>query len=229
MTQAPYGFRIVGATSGRRRLVNAGAALLGYASCDPRAEIDREAYLSAFTFGEAFRAHLEDTGSTAGYGGPCCADYIWLDIDRPEAPERALRDARALAGAILERYRTLDDDGLLLFFSGSKGYHVGLPTALWGPGPSPDFNAVARRFAESLAGAAGATVDASVYDKVRAFRAPNSRHPRTGLHKRRLSLKELMHLPADHIRQLAADPEPFALPEPPAASEEAARDWAGAE
>ena len=34
-------------------------------------------------------------------------------------PQRALSEARRLAGAILERYRSLDDDALLLLFSGA--------------------------------------------------------------------------------------------------------------
>ena len=29
---------------------------------------------------------------------------------------------------------------------------------------------------------AAVTIDAGIYDRVRAFRAPNSRHPKTGLH-----------------------------------------------
>jgi hypothetical protein len=227
MTTCPYAFRIVGATDRGRDWVHAGPAFLAYASCDPKAEVGKEAYLSAFCFGAEFRAHLESTGSTRDYTGPCWAPWLWFDIDR-EDPVKALTDARRLAGVLLGRYETLDEDGLLLFFSGSKGYHVGLPTSLWSPGPSPDFNRVARRFAEGVAGIAGTTVDGGVYDKVRAFRAPNSRHPKTGLHKRRLTYDELLHLPAERIRELAARPEPFEVPAVTATSEVAAKDWADA-
>jgi hypothetical protein len=69
MMTVPYGFRIVGATSQRRRLVNAAAALEGYATCDPRAEVESEAYLSAFTYGDDFRQLLETTDSTKGFRG----------------------------------------------------------------------------------------------------------------------------------------------------------------
>jgi hypothetical protein len=68
-----------------------------------------------------------------------------------------------------------------------------------------------------------------VYDKVRLFRAPNSRHPKTGLHKRRLTLDELLHLGAARVRQLAAAPEPFTLPVVAAADPQAAADWQAAE
>src|SRR5262249_14189482 len=77
----PFGFRIVGELTGRRRLVNAADALAGYAACDPRAEVEREAYLSMYYFGDAFHEHLQSTGSPRGYAGECCAWWLWLDLD----------------------------------------------------------------------------------------------------------------------------------------------------
>jgi hypothetical protein len=228
MITLPYGFRIVGATDKGRDWVKARPAFLAYASCDPRAQTDREAFLSAFCYGADFLDYLEETGSTKGYNGPCWAPFLWWDIDNEDDPARALADARKLVGTILDRYRALNDDDLLLFFSGSKGYHIGLPTSLWAPEPSTEFNAIARRFAEGFAGIVGATIDTGVYSKVQAFRAPNSWHPKTGLHKRRLSHDELLHLTDDRIRQLAEKPEPFEVPTPTATSEVAARDWADA-
>ncbi len=227
-TQTPrLGFRVLGSKTARRRLVDAAAAFAAYCECDPRAEVEREAYLSAFTYGADFRRHLEQTGSTRDYPGPCWAPFIWWDIDRPEDLGRALSAARRLAMGILSRYPGLDDEDLLLFYSGAKGAHVGLPVT-WGPEPSGIFNAVVRRFAESLAAAAGVEIDAGVYDKVRLFRAPNSRHPRTGLYKRRLALDELLHLDADRIRELAGRPEPFGLPARPGSADRAAADWQAA-
>jgi hypothetical protein len=226
-TRSPsLGFRVVGNPEGRRRLVDAAAALAGYASCDPRAEVGREAYLSAFVFGKDFRRHLDETGSTRAYDGSCWAPWLWFDLDGEDL-DATLGEARRLAAGTLHRYRTLDDDALLLFFSGSKGAHVGLPVT-WGPAPSATFHRAARHFAEALAGAAGVTIDSGVYDKVRLFRAPNSRHPKTGLHKRRLSLDELLHLDAAAVRRLAAAPEPFALPVVTAADPHAAADWQAA-
>jgi hypothetical protein len=225
VTACPYGFRIVGATSEERRLVDAGAVLAAYACCDERAEVTREAYLSAFQFGEDFRQLLESTGSPKGFAGPCWSAWVWLDIDRDGDLDAALRDARRLVAAILERYATLDDDDLLAFFSGAKGFHVGIPSCVWGPHPSADFHRTARRFAERLADAAGVGIDHGVYDRVRPFRAPNSRHPRTGLHKRRLSHAELMALSLDAMLGLSATPSPFDVPRPAGHCHQAAADW----
>ena len=221
-----YGFRIVGSTWEPRRLVDAGRAFAAYASCDDRAGVDKEAYLSAFQFGEDFRQLLTDTGSTAGFSGPCWSLWLWFDIDRDELTD-ALKDTRRLVANLDERYR-LPDDSLLIFFSGSKGFHVGLPTTLWSPDPSDTFHLVAREFAEQAAGFAGVAVDVGVYDRVRAFRAPNSRHPKTGLHKRRLSLDELTGLSLDAILDLARKPEPLDVPEPPPGNDQAAADWQAA-
>jgi hypothetical protein len=125
-------------------------------------------------------------------------------------------------------YRLADGD-VLAFYSGSKGFHLALPTSLWQPKPAATFHKVARRFAERLAELAGVTIDTGVYDKVRLFRAPNSRHPKTGLHKRQLPLDVLMGMSLDGIKELAAEPAPFDPPEPAATNDQAIADWHTAE
>lgn len=223
-----YGFRIVGPCTGERRLIDWAAAFTAYAVLDERANIEREAYLSAFTFGDDFRLHLESTGSTKGFDGVCWSPWLWFDIDVEDDLECARRDAARPVLLLVERFR-LDDDDPLVFYSGSKGFHVGLPTALWGPAPSAMFHRVARRFAESLAALANLAIDTGVYDKVRAFRAPNSRHPKTGRHKRRLSLDELMLWSAATILGQAMTPAPFDVPAPETHCDQAAVDWQAAQ
>src|SRR5262245_16169911 len=102
----------------------------------PGAELDCEAYLSAFVFDRAFAEHLERNGTEAAYNGPCWAPFLWWDVDRPGDLGAALSGARRLAGAILDRYRDIDEDDLLVFLSGGKGAHVGMPM-VWHSEPSP--------------------------------------------------------------------------------------------
>ena len=212
MSATPYGFRIVGDCTGRRRLVDHVVAFVAYARCDAKAEVEREAYLSAFTFGQDFREHLNGTGTTKGFAGECSAPTLWWDIDRADDLPRAQADGGRLAAAIAERYG-IAADAVLVFFSGAKGFHVGLPCSLWAPPPSAGFHRVARRLCETLAGAIGVAIDSSIYDKVRAFRAPNSRHPRTGLFKRWLDLRDVLHLDTSAILAQAGAPAPFDVPE----------------
>ncbi|HPM79133.1 MAG TPA: DNA primase [Candidatus Anammoximicrobium sp.] len=221
---APYGFRVSGSPFDERRLVDWHRAFAAYAACDELADVERESFLSCFTFGADFRKHLESTGTTKGFAGACGSPWLWVDIDRPDL-DAATVAARRLAAVIADRYR-LDGSELLAFFSGGKGYHLGLPLSLAGsPAPSAEFNAVARRLAEGLAELAGVAIDAGVYDRVRLFRAPNSRHGKTGLHKRRLDFRELLHLGPGTIRDLAEQPEPFDIPAPPAPNSQAVSDW----
>src|SRR5262249_16811612 len=114
--RCPFAFRILGNPKEPRRLVDAAAVFLGYAASDPQAEVDREAYISAFSYGPAFRELLDLTGSPRGYDGDCHASWLWFDIDRENDLERALTDARRLAASAVEGFR-LDGDDLLLFYS----------------------------------------------------------------------------------------------------------------
>ena len=212
-TTHPHGFRIVGPCSGDRRRVDARMTFQAYCQCDARAGVEREAYLSAFQFGDDFAMLLAHTGSPAGFGGSTWAAYLWADVDRDEAAggiARALADVRLLVDTLDEKY-AVPRDVLLPFVSGGKGFHLGIPT-LWAPSASPDFHAVARRFVETIAAEANVVVDVGVFDRVRAFRAPNSRHPKTGLHKRYVPVDVLDVVTVDGVLDMARKPQPFDVP-----------------
>ena len=210
----PHGFRIVGPCSGDRRRVDARTAFRAYCHCDAKAGVEREAYLSAFQFDAGFAEHLARTGSPAGFDGSTWSPIVWLDVDRDESAggiAQALTDTRRLVDTLDERY-AVPRCVLLPFVSGGKGLHLGIPTALWAPSASTDFHAVARQFAETIAAEAGVAVDVGVFDRVRAFRAPNSRHPKTGLHKRFVPVEILDTVTVNGVLDLARKPEPFDPP-----------------
>jgi hypothetical protein len=215
MTACPHGFRIVGSPRQARRPTNWAVAFRAHAECDPRAECDRESYLSAFTFGADFADHLRRYRTPKGLppSVKCFAPWLWWDIDRENDLPTAQADAVRLALS-LEQQFAIDAEDLLLFFSGSKGYHVGLATSLWRCEPAADFHRVARTFCQQAAQVADVATDPSIYDRVHLLRAPNSRHPKTGLHKVRVSVEDLMHLSPEAIRQRAAEPMEFEIPTP---------------
>lgn len=220
---SPLGFRVVGSPYKSRDLITWATAFEAYAQCDERANVHKEAYLSAFQFPEEFRIHMEANKSTKGYTGSCWSRFLWFDIDREDDPHAALRDARQLVDFLKVRYAI--DDELLIWFSGGKGYHVGLPTSLWLPEASPLFGRICRKMAETLAGQCGIVIDSSVYDSVRLFRAPNSRHPKTGLFKRLFTHDELFTLDVHGIQSDAEEPLPFGIPADPPVDEQAVADW----
>lgn len=224
---AKLGFRVVGGVNEPRRLTDAAAAFAAHCAASAKAETDRECYLSAFCFGQDFRDHLAATGSAAGFAGACWSPWLWVDLDRPD-PAVALADARRLAGFLLHRHTSLEEDDLLYFFSGKKGFHFGLPLAHT-PSPAVAFPRVCRQFAEQLGREAGVAIDSAVYDRPRLFRAPNSRHPASGLHKRRLTHDELMGLPVERVMSLAREPHGFEVPFPSRPDDTLTADWATAE
>jgi hypothetical protein len=126
MTLTPFGFRVAGDLTGPRRLVDWHAAFGAHCRADPRAEPDRESYVSLFVFPGDFYTHLERTGSTWGYCGPAALPYLTFDLDR-EHLDDALADAKNLAAGLLDAYWRLDDGHLFAFFSGRKGFHLLVP------------------------------------------------------------------------------------------------------
>ena len=213
-TTHPHGFRIVGPCTGDRRRVDAATAFRAYCQCDARANVEAEAYLSAFQFAGDFAEHLARTGSPAGFNGSTWAPVVWCDVDRGESAggvAQALTDTRLLVDTLDETYG-VPREVLLPFVSGGKGMHLGIPTALWAPTASADFHAVARQFVENIAAEANVTVDVGVFDRQRAFRAPNSRHPKSGLHKRYVPVDVLDTITVDGLLDLARTPAPFDPP-----------------
>lgn len=219
-----YGFRIIGGCDERRRLVDPVAALAAHCACDERAQVHLEAYLSAFWFDQRFQEYLDENHTPKGYRGSCWSPWLWFDIDRDDDLELARRDTARLVLSLVERY-SLDDDRLLIFFSGRKGFCCGLPAALWSPESSDDFHRYCRALAELLAAQAQVRIDTSIYAKVQPLRAPNSRHPKTGRHKRRLLADQLINFSIDYIVELARQPLPFELPDPPSIDDQAVKDW----
>jgi hypothetical protein len=141
-----------------------------------------------------------------------------FDIDHTDL-DVALRDCRRLSMYLADRYAAEP----VVHYSGSKGFHVSLPTAD-SIEPAPDNHEVAKALACRLAGEASIVIDEAVYDRVRLWRAPNSRHHRTGRHKVLINLDDLLYISADQVRRLAAEPIPYD-PASPSASARLVADW----
>jgi hypothetical protein len=193
--------------------------------------VERESYFSAFQYDDAIRSRIINPQSltldVSGFDGPCWSRFVWFDIDREGDIDAATNDARKLALLLVDRYR-LDESELLVFFSGSKGYHVGLPTSLFDPTPAVNFHQVVRKMAEGLAGSVGCSIDSSIYSKVQPFRAPNSKHGKTGRHKRFVTFDELLKVKPAAIVAAAVDPIEFELPDATEVDQQAVDDWRAA-
>jgi hypothetical protein len=218
-----FGFRAL-ARDGERKLTDARTAFRAHVEADPRAMTAGECYLSHFVFSDEFRAHLATTGSTAGYTGPTWLQWLVFDIDVADDILEALTQARRLAAWLVDRFK-LEPDDLMFFYSGSKGFHVLLPSSLWDGQPAASFHEYARRFAEKLAINADVKIDSGIYARVNLLRAPNSRHRKTGRYKVQLRYDELLNLKPEAIFEIAAEPREGWIPEPVGVNSEAADVW----
>lgn len=230
MTASPFnvGAFVQGAPTSPRALVRHDQLLNAYAD-GAMAEKDeaREAYLSHFTFGPEIQAHFRaNRNSVARFAGACCARSLILDIDRPNLSE-ALADARRLVTAIHQRFPELADE-VPVYFSGGKGFHVSAELT-HAPPPAVGFQHVAKTFAESLAARAGVKIDTGIYDINHIVRLPNTRHPKTGLFKRRIDSNALFVLDLPGILELAKHPAGDGIPTAERTAPQLAIDWREAE
>lgn len=219
------GAYVLGAPTSPRVLVRHADLLTAYA--DGEFPNDREAYLSHFVFSAELEAHYAaNRNSVAGFAGACWARWLVLDIDRANLAD-ALADARRLVTFLHDRYPE-SEGAVPVYFSGGKGFHVLIELA-HNPIPMDGFHRVARTFAEAIAAAAKVTIDTGIYDIAHIIRLPNTRHPRSGLFKRRIDADDLFRLDIDGIRKQAEHPAGDGLPAVRFCPPQLAKDWHDAE
>ncbi len=229
MTEASefrFGFRTL-SRDGERREIVFSPAFTAHISADPKAATPGECFLSHFQFPDEFRQHLKTTGSTKGYAGPTWVEWLIFDIDVEGDIDEALKQARQLAAWLVNRFK-IEPDDVMIFYSGSKGFHIALRSLLWDGQPAVEFHRYARQFAEVLAANAEVKIDTGVYARVNLLRAPNSRHKKTGRFKVQLTFDELQTLTPDEIFVIAENPRKGWIPEHTPFSQEAADCWAEA-
>lgn len=216
---------VYGPPTSPRALVRHRDLLAAYA--DGALDDEREAYLSHFAFGVEMQSHYEaKRHSVAGFAGKCWARWLVLDIDRADLSE-ALADARRLVAFLNQHYPEAEGD-VPIYFSGGKGFHV-LVELAHNPPPAVGFHHAARAFAEALAARAGVRIDNSVYDIAHIIRLPNTKHPRTGLFKRRVDAEALFVLDVPRILEHAKHPAGDGIPMVQTIPTNLADDWHAAE
>lgn len=217
-------FRCVGSIGARRTIVDWLESYITAAVCPGGGLAGDVVFLSAFTYDAAIDDHQAANdrvardrgeapkGSLKDFDGACYAPLLTFDTDcrdehgEPD-PAGCQHAAVELVVALLEL--GVPPEAVTVFFSGSKGFHVTIPSMIAAALPSCDFHAVAKEFCTLVADRAGVVIDESLYRKLQPLRAPNSRHEKTGLYKVRLTLDELIDLPFEMIRCLARQPRAF--------------------
>ena len=136
-----------------------------------------------------------------GWDGEVYTDYLWMDID--DELEKALEGVRFLIGRLKHNYG-IPPDTLRLYFSGAKGFHVGIDSRWFGLVPSRKLPQQCKKLAELIC--EGIKIDFAVYDRTRLFRLSGSINAKTGLYKIPLTATEIETLTVDEIKELAKKP-----------------------
>ena len=159
-----------------------------------------ECYISMFRFLEELEDHCQKTGSVRGNDNMLCyCDYLWFDID-----DQDLAKAQKRTIELILRIESQYDITPVVCFSGSKGFHIGIPSGSFNSQPRPDLPRIFKKMAQRIAG--DIKIDTAIYEKNRLWRLPDSINAKSGLYKIRISHEELAKLDVDAIKEKAISP-----------------------
>jgi hypothetical protein len=169
-----------------------------------------DCYCTYFLFDDGLRRYANaNHHSVAQYNGPCYAHFLPLDIDSHDL-EHALQTARQISLCLLDN-QGIPEEAIAAYYSGMKGFHVALATAVFGniqPGPDLPriFHEVRRSIVERARVRYPETVDFGICDRLRLLRLPNTKHGKSGLYKVPLHAEELLSCGIDEILDAARKP-----------------------
>ncbi len=158
--------------------------------------------------GEAYHCayDLEARDTFSNYSGlmrPVFA-HVWFDFDSHDGGAAAYDDVHKFL-------KWVNVNDAFVCYSGSKGFHVGLPFGYFalsiGAALEKDLHALAAKLKERYP-----TLDTTVYNANRKFRALGSKHPKTKLYK--IFLGSNIDQPLDVIKELAKERGKLTIPVP---------------
>lgn len=137
--------------------------------------------------------------------------YLDLDIDNIKENFNNLKLDLALTLRQLKNTLKLKDKEIEIYFSGSKGVHVIVPSKVFNFIPSRDLNKELKLVATKLNQyTVYKTIDTRIYDYKRLFRIPNTINSKTGLYKVYIDYNTLKNMTWEELEEYASTPK--ALP-----------------
>lgn len=136
--------------------------------------------------------------------------YAWFDFDDGETGgEQALLDVR----------KFFEECGkpkhFKFYYSGSKGFHIAIPMGYFNLQPSAKLPAILNHVATSFKRKEYKSLDTTVFNAQRKFRALGTKHGKTGLFKIELSHDQLLGFDLAAIKELAKTRGSLELSEAP--------------
>ena len=161
-----------------------------------------EAYKSVYRFNEDVLEYKSLAGLKKDL--KFYADYLVLDID-----DKDLQGAVASLGKAVD-YLDYREVGYESWFSGSKGFHILIPTSQFKFQPTNDPE-ILKDMAIGLSTKININIDTSIYNVSRILRVKGSKHGKTGLYKVPLINPRI---PLEEMQEMAKAPMKDPFPEP---------------
>jgi len=168
-----------------------------------------DCYCTYFRFDGGLPGYVKQNhGSVAGYGEQCHASFLPLDVDGSDL-ERALETTRQITCFLLDGWG-VPEEAVPVYYSGMKGFHVTLATAIFGeiqPGVELPgvFQGVRRSLVEKPNVTHPETIDFGISDRFRLLRLPNTRHSKSALFKIPLCAEELLYRGVEEVQEGAEE------------------------
>ena len=141
----------------------------------------KDCYCTYHRFPKVYAEHRRKIGSTKGYKGTSYTDFIPFDFDSDDLTVSQERTRDFLK--VLEVSYEVDGlHGVRCWFSGKKGFHVGLSSTLFG-GWTPALDLAVKLKVLAKVVGQGLGIDPAIYDQNRLLRMQNTIHGVSGLWK----------------------------------------------
>lgn len=174
-----------------------------------------ERYISHYRFGKDFADFVKKTKSVADFTGSVSIDNIWVDFDKEDDIEGARKETIKFLN-ILSGESGLAEDSFPTFFSGNKGFHVGISSKLIGLQDeySDKIPYKVKKFIQLITKDIDC-VDYSIYNKNRVIRLPYSINKKSGLYKIYIPYDILWGEPISNIIEYAKNCKKFKVKRKP--------------
>ena len=170
-----------------------------------------DVYTSIFIYCKDVLNHLKEKRSISGYAGYLYSYYLFFDIDNKDL-RKSLKVTQQLLNFFIKNWGVCKED-VAIAFSGTKGFHLALQTALFDViQPANDLNVVFDRLRREIAPLAGfanePSIDYSICKSNNLWRLLNTVNSKSGLYKIPLTASEIFSHDINQIKKLAEKPRP---------------------
>ncbi len=166
---------------------------------------DFEAYSSLFSLNKDILDHVKDKKSVTGYEGRVSARIVWIDFDDAKNLPRVKENVSKFLTKLLDDYG-VNPETVHIYFSGNKGFHIGIPAKMIGiEGESSDtLPAEISKFVKAISDGIEC-VDYKIYNHTRIFRLPYSLNAKSGMYKIGLPFRGFHYSSIEQIKEYAKE------------------------